>query len=322
MIEARRVLSPDFFAGLDASSLVLSKVCLRDIGSLSSEWASAPPSSALQFPSVSQFEAHSLGGCTGNAFLQLLCCFPAVRSVKMYGCFPVDDYFLAHLSDRLPLSIEIVVSRSTQLRTALINSKGRSIKHLSLSMCPILSYVTAPNSLISCALNGSAVTDRVVEEITRVCSSLILLDVSHCQALNEPVIISSTLSILKADYCISVISMHVECPLLQSFSLSGCTAMVQLVVHSSSIISIDLTMLKPLKCIELRCEYLTVLKLCGCESLKYYGRYLTEDFKRISLDTIKASCPSISFGSGSCLAGSPLYDEYNYVNSINSASVR
>ena len=312
------MLSPVFFENLDASFLILSKVCLRDIGFLSTEWVSVPPSSAIQFRSVSQLEAQSIGGCTGGALLQFLSCSPALRSVKMYDCFPVDDTIVSLLSERLPLLNEIVVSRSTQLRNALFNSKNRSIKYLTLSMCPILRNVSVPTSLISCALNGTAVSDRVVEEITRVCSSLILLDVSRCQALSETIVVSSTLSILKADYCTSVVSMHVECPLLQSISMSGCTSMVQLVVHSSSINSIDLTMLKTLKCIELRCEYLKALQLCGCESLKYYGRYLTEDFKRISLDTIRAFCPSVSFGSGSCLAGSPIYDEYIY-NLANSA---
>ena len=316
ILEARPCLSPDFFEGVTESSLLLSKICFYDIGCVSSAWTCSWQG-ALSFPSVSQIECCAIGGFFGDALLNLLCCFPAARSVRLYDCCCVDEALLAQLSDRLTLLKDITVCKSSLLRSAHVSSRDMNLRHVNISMCPAMSVIDIPMSLMSIVLSATAVTDCTVSQILAASTALILLDVSHCHSLKDVSAVSSTLSILKVDYCSNLNSISIECPLLQSVGLAGCCALIQLVLHSNTIGVLDLTMLKPLKSIDLKCENLRFLTLCGCENLKYHGRYLCDDYKRMSLDLLLSSCPSLRFGStGACLAGSPFYDEFiNYAKS-------
>lgn len=264
----------------------------------------------MSFPSVSQVECKSIGGIAGDALLNLFYCFPSLRSLKLYDCLAVDDALLASVSDRLQMLKDVSVSKSSQLKNVEIGSTKLTIRHLTLSMCPTLSMINVPMSLISIVLSGTAVTDAAVSGVVKVCTAIILIDVSHCHALRDLTINSSTIAILNFDYSSSLRSLCVECPLLQSIGVSGCASLVQLVLCSGSICHIDLTMLKSLKCVELRCDHLQSLLACGCENMKYFGRYLSEDYKRITLGIVLASCPFLRLGNGDCLAGCPLYDEY------------
>jgi hypothetical protein len=308
IIENRRILTPDFFDGIDLSALLLTRICFSKIDVISSAWISA--AADIQFPSISQFEGKLLNGCSADAFMHFICRFSSLRSIRLENCFPLEDAQLSQLTERLVNLSEISISKFSQLRNVQIVSSDLKAKHLVLSMCPALSTLSVPVSLISCVLQGTAITANAVEGVIRTCSSLLLLDISHCHSLENVNIVSSTLSILKAGYSSKLVSVCIECPLLQFISIKGCNSLEQFALHSECITSIDLTMSKALKCIELRCPQLTTLIICGCENLKYYGRYFREDYKGICLDSLMRPCPSLRFGNGSCLAGAPVYAEY------------
>lgn len=307
-IEHRALLSPAVFSGLDMATVLLSKICLSNIGSLSASWAA--PSVPMCCPSVSQLECRSIGGCAGTALLQLIRCFPSLRSLRMYNCLALLDDTLDYVTGNMRLLKELYVSKASQLRSVRVNSSDKNMKSLTIIKCPALSVVHVPDSLISLLLSGTAVTDVAVSNVFQTCRSLVLVDLSNCHALREPSISSATLSVLKIEYSTGLSALSIQCPLLESLKVLGCTSLVQLVVHSDSIVSLDLTMMKSLKSVEFRCEFLCNLQLCGCENLKYYGRYLSDDYRRIGLDLLMSSCPSLRFGAGAALAGSPIYDEY------------
>ena len=307
-VEGKHELAPDFFDGIDTSKCGLKKISCRDIHMLSSSWTTTI--GAYTFPSVSHFEGKKIGGYMSESLLEFIFCFPSLRNLSLNDCFPMSSISWCDIRDRLPGLEEMSITKASFLSSTGIVSHESSLKHLALTKCPILSRVKAPVSLVTCALNSTAIVDRAVEELLQDCVALVMLDISHCNALSHLNMISSTLSLLNIQCGNTLVSVCMNFPLLQRIDIRGCSSLQQLVLQSDCLESLDLTMLSSLKSIEIRCPNLVALYLCGCENLKYFGRYLSDDYRPISIDILLTSCPSIRLGNGSCLGGSPVYQDY------------